>query len=165
MILPEKEPFLIPVLSSFTSSGLLQTKWILRGLLPKWKTRCLMLRTNIPASCATTTNTGKISPCGTHSRLLPTVSGGTHDSQLLHTAWVFPHFPSEHTQLTVRPHVHSGSGGEGWRGHLSWPTSPFRSQTRPLSIPMQSPHLSPQEVEDSVTMLSEGSRWESLGAF
>ena len=27
----------------------------------------------------------------------------------------FPHFPSDHTPLLVRPHVHSS------RGHLSWP--------------------------------------------
>ena len=46
-----------------------------------------------------------------------TVSGGTQDSQLPQRDQhgTFPHFPSDHTSLLVRPHVHSS------RGHLSWP--------------------------------------------
>ena len=38
---------------------------------------------------------------------VPTVSGGTQDSQLQHRVQhrTFPHFPSDHTPLLVRPHT------------------------------------------------------------
>ena len=38
---------------------------------------------------------------------VPTVSGGTQDSQLQHRVQhrTFPHFPSDHTPLLVRPHA------------------------------------------------------------
>ena len=44
-----------------------------------------------------------------------TVSGGTQDSQLLQRDQhgTFPHFPSDHILLLMRPYVHSS------RGHLS----------------------------------------------
>ena len=62
---------------------------------------------------------------------VPTVSGGTQESQLQHRVQhgTFPHFPSDHTPLLVRPHVHSS------RGHLCSPHDPLQVTQQALVQP------------------------------
>ena len=74
-----------------------------------------------------------------------TVSGGTQDSQFRHRDQhgTFPHFPSDHTPLLVRPHVHSS------RGHLRWPHDPLQVTQQALPCPAQSEQSAPSSAQIS----------------
>ena len=87
-----------------------------------------------------------------------TVSGGTQDGQLPQRDQhrTFPHFPSDHTPLLVRLHVHSS------RGTSADPMIPFRSHSRPWSSPTQSRVPSPPPGPD-LSLRSEGQEpWCSM---
>ena len=96
---------------------------------------------------------------------MTTVSGGTQDSQFWRRDQngTFPHFPSDHTPLLVRPHAH------GSRGHLYWPHNPLQVTQQALVQPHseQSALPSPRAWSQSqkwrlrALVLNAGSRSES----
>ena len=108
----------------------------LHGVSRRWKTCYLMFRPN---------HTHREAPTmGNRQSSVPTVSGGTQDSQLPHRDQhgTFPHFPSDNTRLLVRHHAHSSTVTSD--DHMM----PFRSHNRPWSSPTESRAPSPLPGHD-----------------